>query len=109
MGQITEVVPRVSRALKTFAGEPLIVLFGPGASDKFVGIDYRERSLEEALWQALRDIGYRNIVFTSSGTPAYCLDDDSRRFIGRQLGSLAPRRKRGANGGADAAVAASAG
>jgi hypothetical protein len=105
MSQGQEVVPRVSQALRPSVGEPLIVLFGPGASDEFVGTDYRERSLEEALWRVLRDAGYRNVVFTSASNPAYCLDDDSRRFIAGQLASLAPHRRRAAAGsGANAAA-----
>jgi len=78
-------VPRVSDALSPAASDPLIVLFGLGSSDKFIGLDYRERTLEEALWQALREAGYQRIVFTSTGSPAYFLDPESRDFISHQL------------------------
>jgi ATPase family associated with various cellular activities (AAA)/AAA lid domain len=96
MSPVSALVPRVSDALTLAAGDPLIVLFGPGASDKFVGTDYRECTLEEALWDALHAAGYQRIVFTSTSSPAYFLDEESRDFISRQLkgsgrGRAAPR------------------
>lgn len=87
-------VPRVAEALGLEAGDPLIVLFGPGASDKFVGTDYRERTLEESLWEALTAAGYQRIAFTSANAPAYFLDEESRDFIQRQIRST-DRRRRG--------------
>jgi ATPase family protein associated with various cellular activities (AAA)/AAA lid domain-containing protein len=88
-------VPRVTDALSLETGDPLVVLFGPGASDKFVGTDYRERTLEESLWEALNAAGYQRIAFTSANAPAYFLDKESRDFIQRQIWS-AGRRERGA-------------
>jgi len=88
-------VPRVANALSFETGDPLVVLFGPGASDKFVGTDYRERTLEESLWAALKAAGYQRIAFTSANAPAYFLDKESRDFIQRQIWS-AGRRGHGA-------------
>jgi hypothetical protein len=105
MSQAQDVIPRVNQAVRSSVGEPLIVLFGPGASDKFVGIDYRERSLEQALWQVLRDAGYRNIVFTSASNPRYYYDEDSRRFIDREVARSAPRRRKAAGSGDANAIA----
>lgn len=99
-------VPRVSDALMPAAGDPLIVLFGPGASDKFITIDYRELSLEQALWRTLRDAGYQRIVFMSASSPAYFLDAGSRTFIKRQLDRAARHGRGPGRGRADAADSA---
>jgi len=80
-------VPRVTDAFSLETGDPLVVLFGPGSSDKFVGTDYRERTLEESLWETLNAAGYQRIVFTSANAPAYFLDKESRDLIQRQLES----------------------
>jgi hypothetical protein len=79
------VVPRVGEALGQAAGDPLIVLYGPGASDRFIGTDLQERTLEEALLDALRATGYRYVVFSSTNSPWFCLDDESRDFFGSVL------------------------
>lgn len=81
------VVPRVSGALTRDSGDPFAVLFGPGATDSFVGTDYREWTLEQALWLSLRDVGYRRIVFSSTNSPCYCLDAESDEFISLLLGN----------------------
>ena len=75
------VVPRVDSALRLDTGEPLVVLFGLGVYDRFVGTDYREYRLEESLWHALRAAGFLRIVFSSATSPAYFLDEPSREFI----------------------------
>ena len=77
---------RVSDALGLGGGDPIVVLYGPGASDHFVGADYRVRPLDEALWQVLRDSGYRHVAFSSADVPWYCLDAESDDFFGRKLG-----------------------
>jgi hypothetical protein len=94
-------VPRVTEALGLEAGDPLVVLFGFGASDKFVGVDYRERTLEEALWEALSAAGYQHIAFTSANAPAYFLDEESRDFIKRQIRSTGDGRVGAAQGRPD--------
>jgi hypothetical protein len=78
---------RVGGALSRDAGDPLAMLFGPGASDNFVGADYQERTLEQALWQALHDAGFQRVVFSSATSPWYCLDDESRNFFLGKLGN----------------------
>ena len=99
-------VPRVSDAFLPAAGDPLIVLCGPGASDKFITIDYRELTLEQALWRTLRDAGYQRIVFMSASSPAYFLDAGSRTFIKRQLDRAARHGRGPGRGRADAADSA---
>jgi hypothetical protein len=82
---------RVSDALSLGGGDPLVVLYGPGSSDNFVDADYRVRTLEEAIWQVLRNTGYRRVVFTSADVPWYCLDAESDDFFARKLGDSGRR------------------
>jgi Cdc6-like AAA superfamily ATPase len=97
----------VTDALGLEAGDPLVVLFGPGASDKFVGTDYRERTLEESLWETLNAAGYQHIAFTSANVPAYFLDKESRDLIQRQLESADQPEHDAAQVGADAGTGVS--
>jgi len=71
-------VPRVDDALRLDTGDPLVVLFGSGVSDMFVGVDYQERALDESLWHVLRTAGFQRIVFRSANKPVYFLDRYSR-------------------------------
>ncbi|HLK79682.1 MAG TPA: AAA family ATPase [Streptosporangiaceae bacterium] len=80
------------------------MLFGRGASDKFVGTDYRECTLEEALWDALHVAGYQRVVFTSASTPAYFLDEESRDFISHNVRS-SDRQGKGPRAGGSRAAA----
>ena len=79
-------VPRVSDAVRLDAGDPLVMLFGCGVSDVFVGTDYQERTLDESLWHVLRAAGFRRIVFISANAPVYFLDQESCDFISRRAG-----------------------
>jgi hypothetical protein len=74
----------VSDALQLDAGDPLVVLFGSGVTDVFVGTDYQGRGLEESLWHNLRAAGFRRIVFSSVNSPLYVFDQESRDFVVRQ-------------------------
>lgn len=82
-------VPRVSEAVRLDAGDPLVMLFGCGVSDVFVGTDYQERTLDESLWHVLRAAGFRRIVFISANAPVYFLDQESCDFISRRAGGAA--------------------
>ncbi|MEV6422035.1 AAA family ATPase [Streptomyces sp. NPDC051662] len=63
--------------LRLSVGEPFTVLYGPGVDDTFVGADYRERSLDAALWHLLRAESCAYVAYSSQRRPLYFLDPDS--------------------------------
>lgn len=98
MNSGSALVPRVSNALRLDTGDPLVTVFGVGVPDVFVGTDYRERTLDEALWLVLRAAGFRRIVFSSANSPVYSLDEESGDFIRHRIRGLG-NRERGASPG----------
>ena len=58
-------------------GEPLILVYGPGADDAFVDASYQICDIEESLWEVLHTAGFQRIVFFSLDQKFYCLDDAS--------------------------------
>jgi ATPase family associated with various cellular activities (AAA)/AAA lid domain len=70
---------RVAEAIGFGGGDSMLLLYGRGIHDVFVGADYQERSLEEELWQLLRARDFQRIVFCSASDPLYFLDPESVR------------------------------
>jgi AAA+ superfamily predicted ATPase len=60
-------------------GDPVIVVYGPGVDDAFVDTSYRICSIEEAIWETLRQAGYQRIAFYSLNRKLYFRDDESLR------------------------------
>ena len=53
-------------------GEPLILVYGPGADDAFVDASYQICEIEESLWEVLHAAGFQRIVFFSLDQKFYC-------------------------------------
>ncbi|WP_155357228.1 AAA family ATPase [Acrocarpospora macrocephala] len=68
---------RLANAINLDSGDALYILCGPGVQDRFVCADYRERSLETALWEHLRDSGFERVAFSRHGDPLYFMDEAS--------------------------------
>jgi len=77
-------VERLWDAVRLDTGDPLFVLYGPGAADTFVCRDYQERRIEEALWEMLDAEGFERIVFSSARYPVYFRDDRSQHRTRRR-------------------------
>ncbi|MFI5957825.1 AAA family ATPase [Cryptosporangium sp. NPDC051539] len=69
---------RVTGALRLTRG-PFAVVHGLGIEDRFIGSDYVERGIEEALWEALRAAGFERIAYCSARDALYFRDDESRQ------------------------------
>jgi SpoVK/Ycf46/Vps4 family AAA+-type ATPase len=95
---VTAAAPRrLAEAARLDTGDPLLILYGRGASDIFVGDDYQWRSMEVSLWHLLKAAGFERIVFTSAIDPLYFRDQASAVPAGRAPApAVAPARAGGA-------------
>jgi SpoVK/Ycf46/Vps4 family AAA+-type ATPase len=78
-------------SLRLDGAGPVVVLYGTGVDDLFVGDDYQLRTLPEALGERLRGQGFDRVVFSALRRPVYFLDRRSRSLSRRQAPGDAAR------------------
>src|SRR6478752_6841890 len=62
------------------AGSALLVVYGPGVTDRFVGPDHAVRDIDLVLWEVLTAAGYERVVLSTPQWPVYFLDTRSREL-----------------------------
>jgi SpoVK/Ycf46/Vps4 family AAA+-type ATPase len=78
-------------SLRLDGASPVVVLYGAGIDDLFIGDDYQPRTLPEALGEQLRAQGFDRVVFSALRRPVYFLDTRSRSLSRRQSSGGAAR------------------
>jgi AAA+ superfamily predicted ATPase len=71
-------IERLSRALDLGTGKRFQLMYGIGVGDVFIGQDFDEKSIEEALLLELKKRGFQRIVLVSPHRSIYFLDEQSR-------------------------------
>jgi SpoVK/Ycf46/Vps4 family AAA+-type ATPase len=78
-------------SLRLDGADPMVVLYGTGVDDLFVGDDYQLRTLPEALVAQLRGQGFDRVVFNALRRPVFFLDERSRSLSRRAAPAGAAR------------------
>jgi SpoVK/Ycf46/Vps4 family AAA+-type ATPase len=73
-------VERIQQALEQKQGERFLVLYGSAVEDIFISPEYEEWTIEQALLDELKRVGYQRVAFISPHRPVYFLDAESERL-----------------------------
>jgi SpoVK/Ycf46/Vps4 family AAA+-type ATPase len=71
-------VERLYNALSINSGNRFMILYGEGLDDVFITESYEQVSIETALHEALKELGFERIAFVSPHRPVYYLDQLSQ-------------------------------
>jgi SpoVK/Ycf46/Vps4 family AAA+-type ATPase len=83
-------IERIRQIFKKQTGQRFFILYGEGVEDTFITEDLRELSIEQALLDQLKEIGYRRVVFYAPHRSIFYLDEDSRSLstpAGQEIGN----------------------
>ena len=72
-------IDRLNAVFSRRGASRFFILYGNAVEDSFISEDYIELCPEEALWRALKQQGYKRIVFISPHKAIYFLDEFSRK------------------------------
>src|SRR5687767_3091997 len=72
---------RIERCMSESFHSKAIAIYGPGAGDKYLTVDYREVDVDQILFEYLRASGFKRIAFWSPENHLYFYDDESRSSV----------------------------
>ncbi|HVN53095.1 MAG TPA: AAA family ATPase [Anaerolineaceae bacterium] len=86
-------IQRIAAALHLELGGHFFILYGPGIEDTLINESHQDLTIERALWEHLRFLGFERIVFYAPHRQIYFFDAQSYE-LSRPSGLIAPRRVR---------------
>lgn len=98
-------VERLQNALSIDSANRFYIVYGIGVEDSYIGLDYTEMNIEQALLQSLHHQGIKRVAFISPHKPVYYLDRYSaascspKRQVAEARPSYQPERMQSLSGG----------